>query len=233
MDNEKNNVHKGHRDRVKKSVLQNGTEYLQPHQLMEALLFYSIPQADVNELAHELIEKFGNIRGVMEADPSELMNIKGVGENTAAFFKLIQAAVKKYDEQGFEKSEKNNKEKYNSPEKIKPLAVKLFEGLQYERSYVLSFNSKFAYLGYDLVSEGDHHSTPISKQKTVEIAARRRATFIVLAHNHPDGDVTPSEDDIRSTKELKNALEQVDYHLIEHIIVSGKSAYAFSENGLI
>ncbi len=233
MDSEKKNMHRGHRDRLKKSVLQNGTDFLQPHQLMEALLFYSIPQADVNELAHELIEKFGNIRGVMEAEPSELMNVKGIGENTAVFFRLLQAAVTKYDEQGIEKTEKNKKEKFNTPEKIKPLAEKLFEGLQYEKSYVLCFNSKFSYLGSDLVSEGDHHSTPISKQKIVEIAARRRATFIALAHNHPDGDVTPSEDDIRSTKELKNALEQVEYHLIEHVIVSGKSSFAFSENGLL
>ena len=174
-----------------------------------------------------------DVRGVLDADPVELQNVDGVGKNTAVLLKLVQAVSTRYSDEikNTLSDDKNNK--YNSPDKIKPLAVKLFENELYEKSFVLSFNSKFAFLGSDLLSEGDHHSTLISKQKVVEIAARRRATFIALAHNHPDGDVNPSQDDIRTTRELKNALEQVDYHSIEHIIVSAGRTFAFSENGIL
>ncbi len=90
------NVHEGHRKRLKSRFLEEGLDGFDDHQVLELLLFFSIPQKNTNVLAHELIEKYGSLSGVLEADPKDLITNKGIGENSAALISLIPALSRRY-----------------------------------------------------------------------------------------------------------------------------------------
>ena len=94
---EKKNVHEGHRDRLRQRFLQEGLENFQDHNVLELLLFYSIPRKDTNEEAHNLINRFGSLSGVFDASFEELCEVKGIGENSAALIKIMPELFKKYE----------------------------------------------------------------------------------------------------------------------------------------
>ena len=88
--------HKGHRKRMKEEFLQGGLDHMQPHRVLEMLLFYAIPQGDTNELAHRLIERFGSLTGVLDASCDELMDVSGIGSHAAVLIHFISALARYY-----------------------------------------------------------------------------------------------------------------------------------------
>lgn len=222
------NPHKGHRQRVKNRVIKEGIDSFEDHQILELLLFYSIPMKDTNELAHQLINAFGSIAGVFEADPQDLCAKAGVTENTGILLSLIPALARRYQQSKFKE-----KAILNSTSKAGEYAIPLFTGRLNEVFYVICLDSQNKVNHATLLHEGTINEAPVYPRLIVENALRHQAASIILAHNHPGGSLQPSQADMDVTKKIKQATEAIAITVADHIIVAGESYYSFAENRLL
>lgn len=204
----KANVHEGHRARIKNMFRKNGLANLEPHNVLELILTYSIPRKDVNELAHTLIDTFGSFDQVLEADFERLLQVEGIGENTAIHLKLILESYRFYEMQ------KHREAFYATSAHITMnYARSLFVGETKELTYALCFDSNMKLNNCTKVSEGSVNAAAISVRRVVEVATANKAVAIVLTHNHPGGLATPSKEDLITTKKIMHALHIVGIKL--------------------
>lgn len=208
------NIHKGHRDRVKQSFLQGGLEPFSEINALELLLFYSRLQGDVNQLAHTLIDTFGSLAGVLDADPIRLMAIPGVGKNTAILIKLVPAMAAKYLF-----SRTNTETILSDTNAIRQLFIPYFFGAKNEMSFLACLDGKLKVLGVRKLGEGIPNATDINIRQIAEAALSLNATSVILAHNHISGVATPSNADIRTTSYLRDFLSQMSITLYDHVIL--------------
>ena len=209
-------IHSKHRERVRKEFLEHGFIDATPnHKLIEMLLFYSIPRKDTNELAHTLINRFGSLSALLEADPKELLKVEGVGENTASLIKLIMPIARAYQN---EKGTDNVK--FNNMDELCGFLMKKYFGFTKEVFSLISFDSRGKLIGFDILNSGDITSVAISTRNVIETVLKRNAVCVILAHNHPDGNALPSTDDITSTERINSALKTINVRLMDHIILA-------------
>ncbi len=208
-------IHSKHRERVRKEILSHSiNDSSSAHKIIEALLFYSIPRKDTNETAHLLVNRFGSITGILEAEPEELMKIPGIGENTVALFKLIMATTKAY------LNEKDVPPKmFDNRDQVCRFIKNKYLGYTREVFSVMSFDSRGGFVGFDFLSVGDISAVGVTSRMVVEVAIKRKATCVILAHNHPGGNALPSQDDIIITEMMSEALSHMEVKLIDHVIV--------------
>lgn len=221
-------MHKGHRSRMRERFRLEGLEGFAPHEALELLLFYARARGDVNPLAHELLDSFGSIKGVLEARPEQLMAVNGVGEETATLLSLIVPLFRKYQEcVCAEKKVLRNRvtaEQY---------CAALMAGLRTERFYVISLSTAMSVLGQRAVGEGSLNEVNAYPRLVVETALNYNAFGVVLCHNHPGGIAEPSPDDVAVTQNIEAVLKHLGIRLIDHIIVTGNQVYSMSLNGLL
>ncbi len=215
---QKENIHKDHRNRLRKKFVEGGIESLEPHEVLELLLFYAYRQRDTNEIAHRLLKKFGSIEGVFEASIESLEAVEDVGYNTAVFLKL-QSSIQRFYMKDRLLRERN---KCITPENIGEYIKGLFYGYTDEVFYMISLNSQCELISADIVAKGTVNSATLYSRELVKKALETKAVFVILAHNHPNGVLAPSEADVRTTKTAKEALNFISVRLIDHVIVSGE-----------
>jgi len=206
-------IHAGHRQRVKTEFLARGVEGWPDHRVLELLLFYAIPQGDVNALAHELTERFGNLAGVLDASPEELRKVAGVGEHTAVLLRLISAVGSRYQE---ERGSLN--QRISTPEEAAGILTPYFYGARNEMVYILCLDGKRKLLGVRKVSEGSIQAADINIRRIVEEAMGLRAAGLYLAHNHISNLAFPSAADWQTTDTIRAALAGVGLSLLDHLI---------------
>ncbi|MDQ2087201.1 DNA repair protein RadC [Herbivorax sp. ANBcel31] len=221
-------MHEGHRKRLKNRFLEEGLDSFESHQILELLLFFSIPRRDTNEIAHRLLKRFGSLSGVLDADLKELVKVEGIGENSAFLISMIPQLSRRYSNDRWRK-----KPELNSSTKAGQYTVSLFEGRSYEVFYVICLDAQNRVNYADLVHEGTINEAPIYPRVIVERALRHKANSVILAHNHPGGSLNPSRGDIEATKVIKNALESISIKVVDHIIVCGEKYISFAERGLL
>lgn len=222
MEHADKNIHKGHRKRVKANVVNNGFSHLEDHQLLELLLFYSIPQADTNTLAHELISEFGSLGEIFKANVERLEKVDGVGENTAV---MLATAGETFNR--ILKGAANTKKLYKTDEDLKQLAVSRLFNQMNERVLLFCFDSAKRLKKELIVSEGNANTSFVDVRKAVQGAMDCNAAFTVLVHNHPDGGCEPSGSDIDSTRSVCVMFRKLGFLLTDHIIVgNGGEAYS-------
>lgn len=221
-------MHEGHRKRLKKRFVQEGLDNFESHQILELLLFYSIPRKDTNELAHLLINEYGSISNVLEADPKEIMKLKGVGENTAILLSLIPQLLRVYSIDKY-----REKELIDSSKKAGKYLIDLFLGRKYEIFYLVCLDAQQRVINAALVHEGTIDEVPIYPRIIVEAAIRHKSNSVILAHNHPSESLNISNADEESTKRIKIALNSVSIQVMDHIIISGNKYISFAEQGLL
>lgn len=202
-------IHDGHRSRMKQEFLQGGLTHFSEPRALELLLFYSRMQGDVNPTAHALLDAFGSLAGVLDADPQELMSVPGVGENTAVLLKLIPALAAKYlaSRTSAETIIRNSGD-------LRDLFAPYFFGARNELSFLACFDSKLKLLGVRKISEGGPNETNIGPRQIATAALSYNASAVVLAHNHPSGLASPSDDDISTTRYLFQVLRGLGLSLI-------------------
>lgn len=211
-----NNLHNEHRDRVRKDLLNHGFDDETPlHKIVEMLLFYSIPRIDTNEIAHELVNRFGTLSKILSAPESELLKIKGVGPNTVAFFKLISVVSRRNIREKFSRVKK-----FGSLDEIGDYLLMEYFGFTEETFAVTTFNGRGEKIGFDIIGYGDIESVGVSIRKILETVINRKATAIIISHNHPNASAMPSAEDIRVTENINDALSKVNVKLLDHIIVA-------------
>ena len=208
------NIHQGHRERVKAEFLQGGLTHFPEHRVLELLLFYSRLQGDVNPLAHRLLDTFGSLAGVLDADKARLLEVPGVGENTAALLKLIPAISAKYLS-----SRMSAETIIETSRDIEALFRPYFFGAKNEMSYLAALDGKGKLLGVRKLSEGIPNATDITVRQVAEATLALGATAVILAHNHTSGIATPSNADLVSTAYLQDFLGKMSVTLRDHVIL--------------
>ena len=219
-------VHGGHRARMKQRYLRQGLDGFSDHEALELLLYYAIPRADVNPLAHRLIDHFGSLHAVLDAEVGELTEVAGVGESTALLLRYVRDLNRRYL---LDKQEK--RPSLAEPEAAGKLFLPYFYGIQEERVYAAFLDDDLRLINCRLLFEGGINYAPLSVRKLVEAALREKATGVILAHNHPAGQAIPSLEDREATLQIRSALEAMEIRLLDHIIVAGEDYISMEECG--
>jgi len=222
-------LHKGHRERLKNRYAKDGIDSFEEHNVLEMLLFYSCARVDTNPIAHRLLNKFGSISGVLNADIASLKSVEGVGENTALFLKLIRDISDRYVLSGEEKIKT-----VNSTELAGKFLMPYFRGCKEEKAYLLCLDKRFKVLSCSELSSGNTDSVSLSLRKTMEAALVSGCCYVILSHNHTSGVALPSRSDLATTNELSEMLRPVGVKLIDHLIFGADNDYvSMLESGLL
>ena len=223
----KENIHEGHRQRLKNRFLECGLKGLDDHQILELLLFYCVPRQDTNPIAHALLNHFDNsLDRVLEAPPSELKKIPGVGESVATYLSLLNAFYRHYDS----KSTKEE-ESLDSFEKCGQYLFAKFRKRRNETVFLLCLDAKCKLLCCKELGEGSVNSAAVPIRRIVEVALSVNASTVILAHNHPSGYAVPSSDDLLTTKQLAYSLAAVDIVLADHMVFADNDYVSMRESG--
>ena len=209
-------MHEQHRERLKRRFLESGLDSFDAHNVLELLLFYSVPRRDTNELAHRLINKYGSIPAVFDADFAELSAIDGVGAHTATLLKLMPQLARRYIADG-----SITHERYDTAAALGNFFVSKFIGETVEVVYMAFLNSSYKMLGCELLHSGSVNSSHITMRTLIERSIATHASMVVLAHNHPGGIAVPSSEDVSTTRMIHEALSLIDVRLLEHFVVAG------------
>jgi len=220
-------IHTGYRQRVKTEFLTRGLAGMADHRVLELLLFYAVPQGDVNPLAHALIDRFGSLSGVLNATYEELVKVKGVGPNTATLIALLPAVAARYLEQ-------NSKvgEEYVSLWQFKELLIPMFLGARDESAYLICLDGKQKLLACRKLGEGINNSVTIESRKVMEAALSCNTAKAVLAHNHVSGIAMYSAADVATTREVYQLLSRVGIELIDHLIIANDEMVSMHASGV-
>ncbi len=220
----------GHRSRLRERFLKSGLDGLAKHEVIELLLSLAIPRADVKQPAKALLEKFGDLRGILDAPFEELRTVKGIGSVTPAALKIIRAAATLYLQQSATKGNcLANRDDLIAfwRMRIGALPNEVFQVAFLDSGYHLLDD------GVETLQEGTVDRAAVYPRRVIESALRRHAAVIVVAHNHPNGDTTPSEQDKLTTRAIVLAATTVGIDVLDHLIVSVDSAFSFRKAGLL
>jgi DNA repair protein RadC len=207
-------MHEGHRERMREKLL-NSKVPLPPHEMLEMLLFYAIPRCNTNEIAHLLIDRFGSLSNVFAADINQLMQIKGIGYNAAFLIKFIPTLFKSYIWNGSIEGTKIDRVSL-----VNKYVTTFFYGCQVEEIHAVYLDSKMKIVHHEELGVGSPNSVRLEKSTFYKRCFEYPTAAVILCHNHPNENVTPSVQDIELTYEVQSYLANVDIFLIDHFIVS-------------
>ncbi|MBQ1186806.1 MAG: hypothetical protein IIX54_03865 [Clostridia bacterium] len=210
------NIHAGHRNRLKEEIISADiTEPKSPVKLLEMLLFYGTPQKDTSKMAHDLINTFGSLAGVLEADIEDIVKISGITKNSASLIKLMLPILRTYTLQKYEFNEvlKNHTE-------IGRYIFGKYFAVNKECLSLLCLNRLGKVLSFEIILSGNVDSVGLSVRDVMAKAIKSNASAVVIAHNHPGGVALPSPQDVEMTRFLKEALKTISVDLLDHIIIS-------------
>lgn len=216
-----NGMHEGHRQRLRERYLVSGLATFADHEILELILTYAIPQKDVNPLAHELLTHFGSLEKVFSAEPSELAQVKGIGNATAILLNMFAGVSKRIRMQ-----RRGARPLLNSNEAAGSYCCELIGQSKTEVFYAVALDASERLLHCCCIAEGSVKETIVPPRKIVDFALRSGAAYILLAHNHPAGTLLPSASDLELTRRIRELLGALDIALGEHFIVCGEQFYA-------
>lgn len=220
-------IHDGHRQRLKERFRKEGLDGFEEHQVLELLLFYSIPRQDTNLLAHDLLNRFGSLSQVLDATPEELEKVPGIGPNAATLLALTTAVGRYYLV-----NRATNATILTDVDKCGNYLLPFFYGRRNETVFLLCLDAKCKVLCCKEVGEGSVNSAGVSIRRIVELALSVNASAVVMAHNHPSGLAIPSGEDIQTTRRVAVALDAVDVELVDHIVVADDDFVSLVRSGL-
>ena len=218
-----------HRQRLRRKFGKSGFKGFHDYEVLELLLTYVIPRKDTKETAKQLIKRFGHIPGVLSASVKELAEVKGIGPQAALFLKVADAFIAFYFDQ----------RAISTGVQFTQLA-ELFDYLkatigrspnEVMRVLYLSSQNKLDFA--ENLSEGTVSETVVLPRKIVETALARRATTVIIAHNHPAGVPEPSDNDDQVTEQVRRALQTVGITLQEHMIIGEDGFYSYRQSGIL
>lgn len=220
-------IHDGHRKRFKEEFLARPDSF-PDHKLLELLLYYANPRGDTNPVAHELMDRFVSLNGVMDASPGELQKVPHVGEHAVVLLKAIKEAGRRYQSgrAGMDNMVRNTRDIYGQLKDY-------FFGAMNERIYLLCLDGKGKLLGIRKVGEGNVNAAEVTTRGIAEAALGLNASAVVLAHNHPSGLALPSDEDKATTRYLMKVLQTIGVELVDHVIFSDGDMVSMRESGMM
>jgi DNA repair protein RadC len=223
-------LQQGHRKRLRDRFLKSGLAGFADYEVVELLLTLAIPRADVKQPAKALIARFGNLRGILDAPIEDLRAVSGIGSVTPVALQIIKAAATLYLQQSGE-----GLDSLADPARLSQFWRMRIGALQNEVFEVAYLDSGYRLLrdGVDRLEEGTIDRATVYPRRVVEAVLKRGAAAVVLAHNHPNADLTPSEHDKLLTRAIVLAAETVHLKVVDHLIVSAQDTFSFRKAGLL
>ncbi len=212
----------GHRTRLRSRFLSDEGKSMPDYELAELILTYALPRRDVKPLAKALIKRFGSLAGVLNASASQLQDVDGVKENTAVLFKVIRTAARRLFWAELASADKPVISNWDA---MIDYCRSEMAHLDVEEFRIIFLDVKWQVVGEEIMQRGTINQVAIHPREVVKRAMERKASAVILVHNHPSGDVKPSRADVDMTKQIKIALESINITLLDHLIVS-KNNYA-------
>jgi DNA repair protein RadC len=213
---------------MREKLLSRGPEALADYELLEMLLFLAFKQGDTKPLAKALINRYGSFANVIAAPAGELQTLRGVGPHAATAIKLVQAASLRAA-----RAELMEREVLNTPEKLGAYLVAALGREAREQFRVLFLDTRNRLIADEVMGQGTVNHTPVYTREVMKRALEVHATALILVHNHPSGDPTPSKDDIQMTKEVQMAAGVMGIAVHDHVIVGNGRWISFREKGLV
>jgi len=228
--NERERNNRGHRQRLRNRFLRSGLAGFADYEVVELLLTLAVPRADVKQPAKALIARFGNLRGILDAPIEELRAVPGIGSVTPVALQIIKAAATLYLQQSAERLDS-----FADPERLSEFWRMRIGALKNEVFEVAYLDSGYRLLrdGVERLEEGTIDRAAVYPRKVIEAALKRGAAAVVLAHNHPNADLKPSEHDKVLTRAIVLAAETVHLKVVDHLIVSAQDTFSFRKAGLL
>ena len=219
---------KGHRERLRARYRVGGEAMLQDYELLELLLTFAIPRRDTKFLARKLLERFGNLARIIEADPARLEEVEGLGPHAATLISLVRPFAAR-----FLKDPPGAKIHPRSIADVSAYFRAKLKGLGDEEVHVAFVNARNAVTGTECLQRGTVDQSVVYVRKVIERALANKASGFILAHNHPSGDATPSDHDRQFTQAVKAAAASVGLRLLDHLIIGDSTPFSFRTNGLL
>lgn len=215
----------GHRKRLKKRFSEH-SESVFDYELLEVLIGYAVPRKDVKPFAKSLLYEYGDLESILHEDVSL---IAGLGSETEILFKAIREYVKRIEK------EKSYSTKYSvdSPESIFPFLKQLIGKSHQEKFMIVFLDGQNSIIDHSILSVGTVNQAAVYPRESVKLALEKNAVSVLFAHNHPSGNLSPSDEDVALTKSLIEAFRLMDITVLDHLIVSHQSFSSLKKDGLM
>ncbi|MGB1036195.1 MAG: RadC family protein [Candidatus Puniceispirillales bacterium] len=220
--------HTKHRERMKTRILSFGTNTLADYELLESLLFYSIPRRDTKPIAKALLAKFKTFNAICQASPQELSEIDHIGEHSVVLFQIIHMIALRLGEEKI-----INKTTFLSWQDVISYCRTRIGFIEKEAFLVIFVDSKNSIIAADELASVTVDKVAVYPREIVKNALKYHATAIILVHNHPSGSTEPSKQDIAMTKHINQAIKTIDARLHDHLIISSEGHFSFKNAGLL
>ncbi len=221
--------YEGHRERLRQKYLQGGYSAFLEYEVLELLLTYAIPRRDTKPIAKELIERFGNLDGVVSTSLEELQEVSGIKESTGVFLKLLGDLSKnlykgEMKREGIQLKDKDSLLRY----------LRSDIGFSSREEFKVIFLNNYNILvGSETLFVGTIDKSAVYPREIIEKVIQYKAKGVIFAHNHPSGNLRPSKQDIQITEHMQEVLDMIDVKLLEHIIITKDGYFSFLQEGLI
>ena len=221
------NIHQGHREKMRQRFLKSGLESFADHEALELLLYYAIPRRDTNPIAHRLMERYGSLTAVLSAPAEDLKKVEGIGESAAVLLKIAGQIGRKA-----RLSDTTQSRAMTDVETVGAYLLERYAGETHEVVYELCLDRKGKLLACKRLHDGAA-SAALDIRKVVENAILTSASTVILAHNHPSGIALPSDDDCAATTHAAQALQTIGVALADHIIVADDDFVSMAQSGYL
>jgi DNA repair protein RadC len=218
----------GHRARLRARLLSAGAEAVAEHELIEMVLFLALPRRDTKPIARALLARFGSYANVISASVPDLLTVEGLGEAGVAALKIVQASA-----QRLAKAEVLYRPVLSNWDRLMEYLQAVLAREKVEQFRVLFLDNRNRLLADEQQAQGTVNHTPVYPREIVKRALELHATAIILVHNHPSGDPSPSEDDILMTRDIKQAASALSIVLHDHVIVGNGQWLSFRKTGFL
>jgi DNA repair protein RadC len=223
-----NNGTDGHRERLRTRFLKGGADAMPDYELLELTLFAALPRRDTKPLAKALLARFGSFAEVIAAPRARLLEIKGLGESVANHLKIVEAAAHR-----LAKTRVMGRAALSSWSALLDYCTAAMARSQNEEFRVLFLDRKNNLVADEVQNRGTIDHTPVYPREIIKRALELGASSIILVHNHPSGDPTPSKADILMTREIAAAAKALSIAVHDHLVIGRSGHASFKSLGLL
>ena len=219
----------GHRQRLRDKFLDNGLDTFSDSEVVEMLLVLGTPRKDCKEAARAALEHFGSLSAVLDASPAALQQVGGIGSKNSFAVSFVQAVSRRYLKQRL-----TDKEYVHSSREVADYLVHSMRDLKREVFIAIFLDASHGIINSQIIAEGTIASNTIYPRELIKPALDHHAAALVVAHNHPSGNLMPSEADINLTRQLFQACALMHIQLLDHLIIgAGEKPYSFADHGVM
>ena len=228
MQTDHGDYNQGHRKRLQEKFTTAGIEALHEYEALELLLTYVIRRQDVKPQAKALLEQFGSLKGILDAESEDLERVAGIGGRSALLLRLIKEIASLYLKQ-----RALEKKQVSCTTELLDFCRTKMGGKKDEEFCVIYLDAQNQIIEFETIQKGIVNQAVVYPRQVLESALKKKASAIILAHNHPSGHIRPSDADIRLTKSIQETAKVLDILVHDHIIIGENRFFSFREEGLM